>query len=204
DQPRSDVPAHRRLAGVGVAALCREDADERRDDRSGRLALRRRTGRQRRLGHPAAGRNASARPLDDRAARPISRYVQGALSISMSEDLLFMALRRLRAPLITLIVVYAVSVGGLALVPGLGADGHPQRMTIFHAFYVMSFTATTIGFGEIPYPFSDAQRMWITFSIYMSVIGWAYTLASVIALANDPIFRGLLARAHFARRVRHP
>lgn len=121
----------------------------------------------------------------------------------MSEDLLFMVLRRLRAPLITLIVVYAISVGGLALVPGLGADGNPQRMTIFHAFYVMSFTATTIGFGEIPYPFSDAQRMWITFSIYMSVIGWAYTLASVIALANDPIFRGLLARAHFARRVRH-
>jgi hypothetical protein len=52
-------------------------------------------------------------------------------------------------------------------------------MTIFHAFYVMSFTATTIGFGEIPYPFHDAQRMWVTFSIYMSVIGWAYTLASV-------------------------
>jgi len=87
----------------------------------------------------------------------------------MSEDLLFMVMRRLRAPLITLIVVYAISVGGLALVPGVEVDGHPQRMTIL---------------------------------IYMSVIGWAYTLASVIALANDPIFRGLLARAHFARRVR--
>lgn len=117
-------------------------------------------------------------------------------------DLLFMVMRRLRAPLITLIAVYAISIGGLALVPGTDAAGNPERMSIFHAFYVMSFTATTIGFGEIPRAFTDAQRLWVTFSIYLSVIGWAYTLASVIALANDPIFRGLLARAHFGTRVR--
>ena len=33
-------------------------------------------------------------------------------------DILFLILRRLRAPLITLILVYAISVGGLALIPG--------------------------------------------------------------------------------------
>ena len=75
----------------------------------------------------------------------------------MSEDLLFMALRRLRAPLITVLAVYAISVGGLALIPAVDADGNPGRMSIFHAFYVMSFTATTIGFGEIPHPFTDAS-----------------------------------------------
>ena len=75
-------------------------------------------------------------------------------------------------------------------------------MSIFHAFYVMSYTATTIGFGEIPYPFTDAQRLWVTFSIYLSVIGWAYTLGSVIALANDATFRALLARSVFKWRVR--
>ena len=37
----------------------------------------------------------------------------------MSQDLLFMVMRRLRAPLITLIVVYSISVAGLALVPGI-------------------------------------------------------------------------------------
>ena len=38
-------------------------------------------------------------------------------------DILFLILRRLRAPLITVIIVYAISVGGLALIPGLAPDG---------------------------------------------------------------------------------
>jgi len=117
-------------------------------------------------------------------------------------DVIFLVLRRLRAPLITLIAVYAISVAGLALIPGLDAKGEPGRMSIFHAFYVMSYTATTIGFGELPHPFNDAQRMWVIFSIYLSVTGWAYTLGSVIALLNDPTFRGALARRIFLRRVR--
>ncbi|MEP7276911.1 MAG: NAD-binding protein [Betaproteobacteria bacterium] len=117
-------------------------------------------------------------------------------------DVLFLILRRLRAPLIVVIVVYAISVGGLALIPGVDVDGNPVPMSIFHAFYVMSFTATTIGFGELPYPFTDAQRLWVIFAIYLSVTGWAYTLASVVALANDAPFRRMLARGTFNRRVR--
>jgi Trk K+ transport system NAD-binding subunit len=116
-------------------------------------------------------------------------------------DVLFLLLRRFRAPLITLIVVYAISVGGLALIPGIDGEGQVRPLSIFHAFYVMSYTATTIGFGEIPYPFTDAQRLWVTFSIYLSVIGWAYTLGSAIALANDATFRALLARSVFKWRV---
>ena len=117
-------------------------------------------------------------------------------------DILFLLLRRLRAPLITLILVYAISVGGLALIPGVDPEGNRQPMSIFHAFYVMSYTATTIGFGELPYPFTDAQRLWVTFAIYLSVIGWAYTLGSVVALANDAPFRTMLARGIFNWRAR--
>ena len=117
-------------------------------------------------------------------------------------DILFLILRRLRAPLITVIIVYAISVGGLALIPGLAPDGSRQPMSIFHAFYVMSYTATTIGFGEIPHPFTDAQRLWVTFAIYLSVIGWAYTLGSVVALANDAPFRTMLRRSIFNWQVR--
>jgi Trk K+ transport system NAD-binding subunit len=117
-------------------------------------------------------------------------------------DVLFLILRRLRAPLIVLIVVYAISVCGLALMPGVNGAGEPERMSIFHAFYVMSYTATTIGFGEVPHPFTDAQRLWVTFAIYLSVLGWAYTLGSVVALANDAPFRAMLARGMFNRRVR--
>ena len=73
-------------------------------------------------------------------------------------DILLITLRRMRAPIILLIAVYAISVIGLTLVPGVDPEGRPWRMSYFDAFYVMSYTATTIGFGEIPYPFSYEQR----------------------------------------------
>lgn len=116
-------------------------------------------------------------------------------------DVLFLIFRRLRAPLITLIMVYAISVAGLALIPGVDPEGHPWTMNIFHAFYVISFTATTIGFGEIPYPFNDAQRLWVTISIYLSVVGWAYTIGSVFALTQDVTFRETLYRGWVRFRV---
>ena len=74
-------------------------------------------------------------------------------------EVLFMILRRLRMPLITLIVGLCASRSlGLALMPGTDPAGSPWQLGFFHAFYVMSYTATTIGFGELPHPFSDAQR----------------------------------------------
>lgn len=117
-------------------------------------------------------------------------------------DIFLLALRRLRAPLIALIMAYAISVLGLTLMPGIGPDGEPHSLGIFHAFYVISYTATTIGFGELPYPFTDAQRAWTIFSIYLSVICWAYALGSIIALVQDKSFRAALSRSRFATRVR--
>ncbi len=117
-------------------------------------------------------------------------------------DVLFIALRRLRVPLITLILVYAISVAGLVAMPGLEAQGQAASLSFFHAFYVVSYTATTIGFGELPFVFTDAQRAWITFTIYLSVTGWAYALGSIFALVQDPVFRTAIARSNFARRVR--
>src|SRR6188768_4302422 len=118
-------------------------------------------------------------------------------------DVVFLLMRRLRAPLITLMSVYSIAILGLALIPGLDAAGNPGYMTLFHATYVISFTATTIGFGEIPQPFSDAQRLWVTIAIYLSVVAWTYTLATVIALTNNATFRAALARHMFLRGVRN-
>ena len=70
-------------------------------------------------------------------------------------------------------------------------------MGFFDAFYVMSYTASTIGFGEIPYPFTYNQRMWVTISIYLTVIGWAYAIGSLLALLQDRAFRQALALQHF-------
>jgi voltage-gated potassium channel len=110
---------------------------------------------------------------------------------------IFLVLRRMRVPLITLILIFAVSVLGLSLIPG--EDGAP--LSIFHAFYVMSYTATTIGFGELPDPFTDAQRLWVTGTIYLSVIGWAYAISALLSLLQDRAFRAALALQHFRRKV---
>lgn len=117
-------------------------------------------------------------------------------------DVLFIALRRLRTPLITLILAYAIAVAGLVAMPGLDASGQPASLGFFHAFYVISYTATTIGFGELPGVFTDAQRAWVTFCIYLSVTCWAYALGSIFALVQEPVFRTALARSSFTRRVR--
>jgi voltage-gated potassium channel len=91
----------------------------------------------------------------------------------------------MRAPLIVLIVLFAISVLGLTLVPGpVDADGETSYLSFFHAFYFISYTATTIGFGEIPGAFSDAQRMWVTVCIFLSVIGWSYSIISLLALGR--------------------
>lgn len=117
-------------------------------------------------------------------------------------DAVFLVLRRMRAPLVTVLVVFAVSVFGLTLVPGVDAEGNPYRMTVFDAFYLMSYTATTIGFGEIPYALTIEQRMWVTVCIYLSVIGWAYAIGALFALLQDHGFREALAMQSFAHRVR--
>ena len=114
---------------------------------------------------------------------------------------LFLILRRMRVPLITLIIIYTVSVFGLTLIPGETADGQPYRMGFFDAFYFMSYTATTIGFGEIPHPFTYGQRLWVVLTIYLTVIGWAYALGSLLTLVQDKAFRQALRLQQFSRTV---
>lgn len=114
---------------------------------------------------------------------------------------IFLVMRRMRTPLIVLILIFAVSVLGLTLMPGTDATGQQHRLTFFDAFYFMSYTATTIGYGEIPYAFSAAQRTWVTFSIYLAVIGWAYAIGMMLALLQDNTFRQAVAAERFRRSV---
>jgi voltage-gated potassium channel len=114
---------------------------------------------------------------------------------------IFLIMRRMRAPLIVLITIFAISVLGLSLIPGRDAAGHPTRMGFFDAFYFMSYTATTIGYGEIPQPFTGAQRLWVMATIYLTVIGWAYAIGSLLTLLQDRAFRHALALQRFTRTV---
>ncbi|MGB7981263.1 MAG: potassium channel family protein [Candidatus Nanopelagicales bacterium] len=114
---------------------------------------------------------------------------------------IFLVLRRMRAPLIVLIAVFSIAVLGLTLIPGQQPDGGTDAMSFFDAFYFMSYTATTIGFGEIPNELTIDQRMWVTFSIYLAVIGWAYAIGTLLGLLQDRGFRKSLETQRFSRQV---
>lgn len=122
-------------------------------------------------------------------------------------NVLFVLLRRIRTPLILLIVVYAISVLGFVLIPGVDDKGQPWHMGFFHAFYVVSYTATTIGFGELPYLFTSAQRLWSILVIYASVVTWLYSIGALFTVLQDPGLRSLMVRHAFQRevaRIREP
>ena len=117
-------------------------------------------------------------------------------------NLIYLLLRRMRVPLIVIILVYAISITGLVLIPGVDDQGNTWHMSFFHAFYFVSFMGSTIGFGEIPYPFTDPQRIWTTVALYMAVISWLYAIGSLFSLIQDTAFRRVLSYTGFTRSVR--
>ena len=119
------------------------------------------------------------------------------------DNIVFLILRRMRRPLITLLLVYSISILGLVLIPGQDADGNDWHMGFFHAFYFVSYMSTTIGFGEIPYAFTDAQRLWVTLSMYAGVIAWLYAFGTILTLVQDKTFQQARAESKLARRIRN-
>lgn len=121
---------------------------------------------------------------------------------AVMSDVFYLILRRMRFPLLLLIGVYTFTTLGLSMIPSTDAAGNPAPpLTVFEAFYVVSYTSTTIGFGEVPHPYNAAQRMWMTLTIYVSVAAWTYSLFAVIALLQDRGFQNAVRAARFARRV---
>jgi voltage-gated potassium channel len=139
---------------------------------------------------------------EEQGQRRPRRWRVPMASATQASATIFLVMRRMRAPLIVLIAIFAVGTLGLTLIDGQDAQGRPWRMGFFDAFYVMSYTASTIGFGEIPYAFTYNQRMWVTISIYLTVVGWAYAIGSLLALVQERSFRQALALQHFTRKVR--
>lgn len=113
----------------------------------------------------------------------------------------FLVMRRMRGPLLLLSFVYAVATLGLTMIPGVDDRGDLWYMDLFHAFYFVSFMGTTTGFGEIPYAFSDAQRMWTLIFIYITVATWIYTIGALIRLLSSDLLRNALTIYQFERQV---
>ncbi len=117
-------------------------------------------------------------------------------------DIIWLTMRRMRSPLIVLILVYFMSVFVMASVPGMDADGNPYRMHYLDAAYFVAIMATTIGFGEIPFAFTEAQRLAVFLLLLPNVVAWLYSIGTILSLFLDPQFRSVLKRGRFSQRVR--
>jgi Trk K+ transport system NAD-binding subunit len=107
----------------------------------------------------------------------------------------------MRRPILVLVTVYAASMLGWALIPGPDPANHMEPLSFFHAFYFLTYTATTTGFGEIPYAFTETQRLWTIISLYTGVVAWLYAIGAIIQLIQNPHFKQAIAEVRFARSV---
>ena len=121
----------------------------------------------------------------------------------MNDSSLWIILQRMRLPFFVIVITYTIAITGLVLIPGMDDNGNVYNMSIFDAFYFVTYTATTIGFGEIPYPFTHYQKMWVSASIYLTVLGWFYGIGTLVSLLQDKLFISEIAIARFQRSVRN-
>jgi len=123
-------------------------------------------------------------------------------STAPTTEAIFLIMRRMRLPLIVVIITFSFCTAGMMLMPGTDTEGNPYRLNIFDAFYQMTITLTTVGFTEAPYPFSYSQRMWMSVSIFLLVISWAYAIGVFFALIQSTAFQTAVATQQFRREVR--
>lgn len=121
----------------------------------------------------------------------------------MNDSSLYIVLQRMRLPFIVILITYSIAITGLILIPGEDLEGNVYYMSIFDAFYFVTYTATTIGFGEIPYPFTYHQKIWVSISIYITVLGWFYGIGTLITLVQDKLFLSEIAITRFVRSVKN-
>ena len=119
----------------------------------------------------------------------------------MNDQIFWIVLKRLRVPFLVIIVTFSISIIGLILIPGLDDKGNVYHMSFFDAFYFVSYMASTIGFGEAPYTFTYSQRIWVSGTIYLTVIGWFYAIGSIISLVQDEALKKAVNRSSFRRQV---
>lgn len=121
----------------------------------------------------------------------------------MRNSSLFIILQKMRKPFLVIIVTYTISIIGFLFIGGKDSNGDFYQMTLFDAFYFVAYTATTIGFGEIPYAFTYPQRIWVTISTFLTVLGWFYSIGTLVSLLQDKLFLQELERARFLKQIKN-
>lgn len=121
----------------------------------------------------------------------------------MNNSSLWIVLQRMRIPFVVILIAYTIAIIGLVSIDGVDDKGNVYNMSIFDAFYFVTYTATTIGFGEIPYEFTYHQRLFVSFAIYITVLGWFYGIGTLVSLLQDKLFISEISKARFRRNVKH-
>lgn len=111
-------------------------------------------------------------------------------------------MRRMRTPLIILILVYFFSIMAMIAVPGVDSEGRPFHMSFLDAAYFMAILQTTIGFGEIPYSFTPSQRILVYTLLMPNVVAWLYSIGTLLGLILDKQFQAAFQRRRFSSQVR--
>ncbi len=121
----------------------------------------------------------------------------------MNNSSLWIILQRMRVPFLVLVISYTIAIIGFLVIDGTNDLGEVYQMSIFDAFYFVTYTATTIGFGEIPYAFNYGQRVWSSIIVYLVVLSWFYSIGSLISLLQDKFFLLEIKKAKFKRQVKN-
>lgn len=91
---------------------------------------------------------------------------------------------------------------GLTLTPGLNPNtGDVHHLSFFDSFFIVTYTSTTIGYGEIPYPFTVEQRMYLAISIYIIVFLWFYLLSSFADIFKQNGFKELINKYKLSKHI---
>jgi len=109
----------------------------------------------------------------------------------------------MRKPFLVITITYTIAIIGFLIIQGVDNEGNPYQLTIFDAFYFVTYTASTIGFGELPFEFTYAQRIWASMSIYITVLGWFYGIGTLVSLLQDKIFLREIEKAKFKRQIKN-
>jgi len=119
----------------------------------------------------------------------------------MGNNAFWLILQKLRIPLLVIIVTYSIAILGMVLIPGADDNGQVYHLTFFDAFYFVSYMASTIGFGESPFAFTYEQKLWVSFCIYLTVVGWFYGIGALVSVLSNQTLKHELMRSKFKKKV---
>ncbi len=100
-----------------------------------------------------------------------------------------------------LLAAYIVGTLAFWIIPGRLPTGESFNMGLVDALYMAAITATTIGFGEIPFPFTAAQRGFTMVYAHLVVLCWLLFAGGFIATIQSRSFQRAFMGWRFRRQV---